>query len=86
VVSGRLIQETLFEAVPRYIEGLRVLEVNPPFFIAVTVIGVGGASVICDWTFPAWISDLAPKLSDPALKLPICVIDDYGTPTNIKMA
>lgn len=83
-IHARGIAKTLLESVPRLITAQRSLGVTPPLYVAVTLKGCLGASVICGdntYSFHA-----PPILRTPDLSLPICVIEDYGTTEDYQSA
>lgn len=75
-VLARRIEHAASEAVSLYVDGLRELEASPPIYVSVSVLGVSGARVAAaniDYMF-----DLPPTLRISTLRLPICVIEDFG--------
>lgn len=79
-VRGNVLIEDMVTAVKRYMGGLRALGINPPFFVQISLVGVGGASLLLPDARPGRLvrGQEAPRLMDPPiLRLPWAEITDY---------
>jgi hypothetical protein len=75
LISGRSFEKQFFEAVPRYMEGLRMLNVPAPVCVLVTLEGVNGAA----YSVPVdSFSDPDAPFDRQEVSLPECIIDEYG--------
>ncbi|MFD2263481.1 hypothetical protein ACFSM5_11325 [Lacibacterium aquatile] len=77
-ISAEEIRDLLLKHVPKFINGLRVIGINPPIYIGVSLQGTYGAKVICtNDTF--FITDSVSPLAVSEVLLPICILEDFGT-------
>lgn len=82
-LSGIAMERYIFEALALYMNGLRHLEVPPPFVVLITLDGVQGARYFV--AEHAFLDDSTP-FEESLLTLPECYIDDYGTEADYQRA
>lgn len=75
-VQGYTVEELLRDYLPLYLEGLRALDVAPPFLVSVAIQGVRNAIVVFD-TRGGMFETPLPLLVDDLL-LPFSVISDFA--------
>ncbi len=83
-ILAHQIEKILLEKTSTYIKNLKSVGVSPPLFIALSLQGVSGATVICANLFDMY--DVPSPLRVADLLLPICVIDDFGTDESYHLA
>ncbi|MEX0851757.1 MAG: ATP-binding protein [Bauldia sp.] len=82
IVRGESVVQVV-EAVPRYLAGLRALDVPPPVVVMISYQGIAGAKLgLNDWR----MNDIQPFPPDDSLLLPEIILDDYGTQADIERA
>lgn len=75
LIPGLATERDLFQALPLYLDGLRAVGIAPPLIVMLTLEGVAGvAYAIRHGIF----DDPDPVLDRPVIKLPECVINEYG--------
>ena len=75
VIPGLGLEKQVFERFSSYIVGLRDVGVPPPLIIMFTLEGVQGANYAVRSN--PW-GDCEPPLPEPVLKLPECILEEYG--------
>lgn len=83
VVAGLALERSIFERFSNYVFGLRDLGVSPPLIVMFTFEGVHGARYAVSAN--PW-NDPEPLLEGHVLTLPECLIEDYGTKTEMEKA
>lgn len=79
-VHGNDVIEDIVYALRRYMVGLRQLDVNPPLLVQVTLVGVGGATLLLPDLPPGRLvrDQRAPQpMHPPTLRLPWFEVTDY---------
>ncbi len=76
LISGLGTEKQFFEVVPKYIDGLRTLNIPAPLCIMITLEGVAGVaySVRRD----QWEDEELSPLSRQEIVLPECIVNEYG--------
>lgn len=74
-IAGLRLEHQIFDSLPRYIDGLKTLDVDPPLILMFTLEGVKGAfyHVYNDMFF----DELEPFDRD-VVRLPACLIEEYS--------
>ena len=75
LISGFALEQKIVEALPNYISGLRALGVPPPLVVLLTLEGIGGV----EYFVSRDNFDSNPPLPENTLKLPECVLQDFGS-------
>ena len=75
IIAGLWLERKIFEVFSPFIEGLRDVGVPPPLIIMFTLEGVRGATYAVRQN--PW--DDEPPLPQDVMRLPECVLEDYGT-------
>ena len=75
LISGVGTEKQFFEVVPKYIDGLRTLNIPAPLCLMITLEGVNGAAYAVRSN--QW-DDEEPPLSRDKIELPECIVDEYG--------
>lgn len=68
-------EEDLVKSIPRFLDGLRKLEVPPPFTVLISLHGIAGAKYGIG---AKWPSDQPDSFTNSTLLLPDAIIEDFG--------
>ena len=76
VIAGFKLEKEIFEVFSPFVEGLRDVGVPPPLIVMFTLEGVRGANYAVERN--PW-GDYKRPLPQELMRLPECVLEDYGT-------
>ncbi len=71
VIPGRVFEKQILNAISRYINGLKQLDVLPPLVVAITIRGVQGVN----YKLGEYDENIIDR---PILDLPECILEEYG--------
>lgn len=75
-IPGIGLEDSFFQRLASYIDGLQDVDVPPPLIVMLTLEGVGGAHYVVSEQL--WDDGWPPTLPENTIVLPECVIEDYG--------